>query len=106
MKYRNANIWIMSILFMSGVFCTANCFASVLPCLNMCLKLLCLKNETDFEFVFAHFLLKKKIEKLKMLKKKCNFFFFFFFFFLIWKETNAYTPTNGSFETNLFFNMA
>ena len=34
MKYRNANIWVMSLklFIMSGVFCTANCckFASML----------------------------------------------------------------------------
>ena len=51
MKYRNANIWVMSLLFiMSGVFGTANCFASVLQCLNMCLNIM-LENETGFEFV-------------------------------------------------------
>ena len=51
MKYRNANIWVMSLLFfMPGVFfCTANCFASVLQCWNM--------------FVFGHFHLKKKLKK-------------------------------------------
>ena len=50
----------VSLLFiMSGVFCTANCFASVLQCLNMCLNIM-LENETDFEFVFGHFLLLKK----------------------------------------------
>ena len=48
MKYRNANIWIMSLSFiMSGVFCTANCFESVRQCLNMCLNIM-LENETDF----------------------------------------------------------
>ena len=44
-------MWVMSLLFiMSGVFCTANCFESVLQCLNMCLIIM-LENETDFEFV-------------------------------------------------------
>ena len=63
MKYRNANIWVMSLLFiMSGDFCTANCFESVLQCLNMCLNIM-LENETDFDFVFGHFLLKKEGKK-------------------------------------------
>ena len=45
---------ISGLLFiMSGVFCTANYFASVLQCLNIMLE-----NETGFEFVFGHFLLK------------------------------------------------
>ena len=60
MKYRNANIWVMSLLFiMSGIFCTANCFASVLQRLNIMLE-----NETGFEFVFGHFLLKKRKREL------------------------------------------
>ena len=93
MKYRNANIWVMSLLFiMSGVFCTANCFESVFQCLNMCLNIM-LENETDFEFVFGHFLLTKVVV---------------FFLLLICKETSAHTKTNvrGSFEKNLFFNLA
>ena len=55
----------MSLLFiMSGVFCTANCFASVLQCLNIMLE-----NETGFEFVFGHFLFKKTKNQTKNPKK-------------------------------------
>ena len=109
MKYRNGNIWIMSLSFiMSGVFSTANCFASVLQCLNICLNIM-LEKETDFELVFGHFFLKRKGGKCTQKKggnkeekkeNKINV--------LICKETNAHTKSNacGSFETNLFFNLA
>ena len=64
MKYRNANngswLFYLSCLVF---FCTANCFESVLQCLNMCLNIM-LENETDFEFVFSHFLLLKKVLKI------------------------------------------
>ena len=74
-EIQNANIWVMSLLFiMSGVFCTANCFASVLQCLNIMLE-----NETGFEFVFGHFLLKRK-EKKKIRGKKSEKKYYFFFF--------------------------
>ena len=49
----------VSFIYHVWCFCTANCYASVLQCLNMCLNIM-LENEMDFEFVFGHFLLKFK----------------------------------------------
>ena len=98
MKYRNANIWIMSLLYLSCLvfFVKQTVLQTVCYCfkLNMYLNIM-LENETDFEFVFGHFLPKKRKKE-----NKINF--------PICKETNVHTKTNtrGSFETQHIFNLA
>ena len=64
MKYRNANIWVMSLYLSCLVFFVQQTVASLLQCLNMCLNIM-IENESGFEFVFG-----KKINKIKNIKNQ------------------------------------
>ena len=65
------------------IFCTANCFASVLQCLNMCLNIM-LENETDIEFVF--WFVRKLTRTLKLTRTGA----LRQTYFLIWPNLNIF----------------